>query len=298
MSILNEIKESFKSGSALIKLIYINVGVFLAVNILYAIFYLVMAMEPVQKFILTWFALPADPEQFIIHPWSLISYMFLHESFIHILFNMLWLYWFGAIFQRFLSQQQLVGVYIFGGIAGAAAYLLTFNIFPVFEEAYKISYALGASAAVLAVISAIAFFKPDYRLNLVFIGPVKIIYLALIMIVVTSFVDFSINTGGKVAHLGGALYGWIYAVSLRRGKDFTAAANKFLYGLFVWKRTTGRKSKMKVSYKKPKNDMDYMAEKAVKQEEINRILDKIAKSGYDSLTKQEKETLFRESNKN
>jgi hypothetical protein len=218
--------------------------------------------------------------------------MFLHKNFLHILFNLLWLYWFGRIFLEYLDGKKLVGVYILGGLSGAFLYVLAYNLFPVFFKQLEMSYALGASAAVMAIVISISVYVPDYAVYLLFIGRVKIIYIGIIGFLVTSLFDFSINTGGKIAHIGGALFGFLFILQYRKGRDLTRGLNLFvdaIIGLFK------PKPKVTVTHRRTENDFDYNRRKKEEQVEIDRILDKIAKSGYDSLSKQEKEILFRQS---
>lgn len=296
MNIAEEIKQSFKKGSTLTKLIYINLGVFLIVNIILLIFFLMNRSAIISNPVVPWLAVPADLNELIRKPWTIITYMFLHESFLHILFNVLVLYWFGKIFLQFLDEKKLVGIYFLGGIFGALLYIIAFNIFPVFDSSLSKSITLGASASVVAIVVAISIYTPNYTLNLMFIGPVKLKYIALVLILLDITTIAYSNAGGHIAHLGGALFGWLYISQYKKGKDISKGLNNFLYGIFTWKKSS--KPKMKVKYSKPKTDMDYMAEKAKKQAVIDKILEKISKSGYDSLSKEEKATLFKESNKN
>lgn len=291
MSIKEEIRQTFKSGSNLTKLIYINLAFFLVVNLVEVFYFLLNRHDSYSAFLLT-FAVPADLHILIRKPWTVITYMFLHKNFLHILFNLLWLYWFGRIFLEYLDGKKLVGVYLLGGLSGAFLYLLAYNIFPVFFQQLEMSHALGASAAVMAIVIAISVYVPDYSVYLLFIGKVKIIYIALIGFLATSFFDFSINTGGKIAHIGGALFGLIFTLQYRKGRDLTRGLNRLIdaiIGLFK------PGPKVTVTHRKAETDYDYKIRKKDEQAEIDRILDKIAKSGYDSLTKQEKETLFRQS---
>jgi len=291
MSIIDEIKQTFKSGSNLTKLIYINLVIFLLVNVVEIFYFLLNRHDSYSAFLLT-FAVPADLHLLIRKPWTVITYMFLHKNFLHILFNLLWLYWFGRIFLEYLDGKKLVGVYILGGLSGAFLYILAYNIFPVFFKQLEMSYALGASAAVMAIVISISVYVPNYSVYLMFVGRVKIIYIAIIGFLVTSLFDFSINTGGKIAHIGGALFGFLFILQYRKGRDLTRGLNRFLdaiTGLFK------PKPKVTVTHRKTENDYDYNKRKKEEQVEIDRILDKIAKSGYDSLTKQEKEILFRQS---
>jgi hypothetical protein len=214
---------------------------------------------------------------------------------------MLWLYWFGRIFLEYLDQRKLVAVYLLGGISGAIVYVLSFNIFPAFEDVVPISVAIGASASVMAVVIAIAAYVPNYAVQFFLLGRIRIIYVALAIFVVTSILDFPSNSGGKLAHIGGALFGFLFTLNIKKGRDIGKGINSiidFFATLFKPRR------KMKVTYKKPASNYDYPASdydynktKVEHQAKINQILDKISKGGYDSLTKEEKDTLFKESQK-
>ena len=188
----------------------------------------------------------------------------------------------------------MVSVYLLGGISGAILYIISFNVFPVFKNVLLESVALGASASVIAVVIAIVAYVPNHTVYLMFIGPVKIKYIGIFIFVVTSVLDFSTNTGGKIAHIGGAILGFIYTSQFRRGNDIGKWINRLIDQIV----TLFRPGKnLKVTHKKSNTDYDYKMNKAREQEEINRILEKISKGGYDSLTKDEKETLFKASNK-
>jgi hypothetical protein len=207
---------------------------------------------------------------------------------------MLWLYWFGGIFLEYLDQKKLVAVYIMGGISGAIVYILSFNIFPAFTGIVSESVAIGASASVMAVVIAIAAYVPDYSVQLLLLGRVKIKYMALAIFVLTSVMDFSVNSGGKLAHIGGAFFGYFYTLNLRQGRDFGIGLNKVIdFFVSIFK----PRKKLKVTHKKTANEYEYNMIKAEHQAHINTILDKISKGGYDSLTKEEKEILFKESQK-
>ncbi len=295
MSIWDDIRASFREGSALIRLIYLNVGIWLMVNLLWIILFLAGVPGP-SGLILRWLAVPAYLPELLRHPWTIITYMFTHQGFLHILFNLLWLYWFGVIFLQYFDQKKLVGVYVLGGLTGALFFIAGFNIFPAFHHVLPASIALGASASVMALVIATAVYVPDYTVYVFLIGPVKIKYIALVSFILTTLVDFSSNTGGKFAHLGGALYGWLFVIQYRKGKDATRSFNKMLDSLVTLFKP--RQKKFRVTYKRPADDIEYNRQKANEQQEIDRILDKISKGGYDSLTKKEKEILFRMSDKN
>ena len=289
MNIADEIKDSFKNGTSLTRLIYINLGVFLALHIAIIFLYLFSAQDQVNT-ILVWLAVPADLGTLLHRPWTVVSYMFLHQDFFHILFNLLWLYWFGKIFLTYLDEKHLLNVYLLGGISGAILYVISYNLVPVLNEQAANSIAMGASAAVMAIVIATATYAPSHSIHLMFIGPVKIIWVALVGFILSSMVDFSMNTGGKIAHMGGALFGYFFVVSYKNGKDITRWFSRFMDGVFSLLKP---RKKMKVTYKRTSNEYEYNAIKKEKQKNLDIILDKISKSGYDSLTKEEKETLFK-----
>ena len=295
----DEIKRMYYSGNMIIKLIFINVAVFIIINLIGLFSFLFTGHGAENLGIINWLAVPADLTSLLYKPWTIITYAFLHYDFFHILFNMLWLFWFGKIFLEFLNEKQLLNVYLLGGISGAFLYIFAYNVFPVFQASVPFSYALGASAAVYAVVVAIAAFVPDYSIILLLIGRVKIKYIA-IFVVVLDFLSISGgNAGGHIAHLGGAAFGFFFAMQRKSGKDITAWFGNFTDDIAGWFK---RKPKMRVTEnkfktKKPTSDLEYNAQKKVNQEVIDKILDKISKQGYNSLTKEEKEILFKMSNK-
>ncbi|MCK9219678.1 MAG: rhomboid family intramembrane serine protease [Bacteroidales bacterium] len=279
---LEQFKQFFKQGSTLSTLILVNVGVWVFFQILKV--FLFLFNGPDNPFMGTWvihhFAVPASIPVLITKPWTLVTYMFLHIEFWHILFNMLWLYWFGKMFLEFLTSRQLLSVYFWGGIVGGLVYVLSFNIFPVFNAAVNASYALGASASVMAIVTAISFYSPTYSIQLLFLGRVRILYLAIILFVSDFFMIPSGNAGGHIAHIGGALFGIIYILSVKKVKQ----KNEF------------RKSSFSPT-QRPFTDEEFNIHKKENQKRIDDILEKISKGGYDSLTKAEKDFLFKTSNK-
>ncbi len=293
MGIWENIKITFRKGSNLTKLIYFNIGVFLLITSA-AIIGFLLDNPVISAKTLEVVAVPASLSKLLVKPWTIITYMFTHKDIWHILFNMLWLYWFGRIFLEYLDQRKLVSVYLLGGISGAVVYILSFNIFPAFKDIVTESVAIGASASVMAVVIAIAVYVPDYTVMLFLLGRVKIKYMALAIFILTSVMDFSVNSGGKLAHIGGALFGYLYTLNLRQGRDIGKSFNRIIdFFVTLFK----PRKKLKVTYKKPATDYDYNKMKTEYQSRINFILDKISKGGYDSLTKEEKETLFKESQK-
>ncbi len=289
MNIADEIKDSYKNGTSLTRLIYLNLGVFLALHIAIIFLYLFSAQEKVYT-IIEWLAVPADLGTLLRKPWTFLSYMFLHKDFFHILFNLLWLYWFGKIFLSYLDEKRLLNVYILGGISGALLYVVSYNLLPVLNEQAPDSIAMGASAAVMAIVIATATYAPNHTIYIVFIGPVKIIWVALVGFILSSMVDFSINTGGKIAHMGGALFGYYFILRYKKGKDITMWFTRIMDGVFSLLKP---RKKLKVTHKRTSNDYVYNAVKKEKQKNLDTILDKISKSGYDTLTREEKETLFK-----
>ena len=292
MNIIDEIKASFDFGSNLVKLIYINLGVF-TLALIIELFAFLFQIGNVESFILNIFAVPTDFATLVVRPWTIISYMFLHVNFLHILFNMLWLYWFGSIFLKFLTEKQLLTVYLLGGIFGAAFYIAAFNLFPVFAEVKAISNNRGASASVMAIVVAATVIAPNYQVYLPFLNQVKIKYIAIVFIALDLIQIPLSNSGGHIAHIGGMVLGFIYVRNFQQGKDigrnFDILLGKF-FSLFK------KRKNMKVSYKRPTSDKEYNSQRAKRQEKIDVVLDKIAKSGYDSLTKEEKDLLFKMSN--
>lgn len=288
MDIFDDIKRTFKEGSALTRLIYINLGVFLAVSIFGVILYL----SGQTNFLADWLSLPSNTSELLKKPWAPISYMFLHTGFLHLLFNILGLYWFGKLFLYRLDNDKLISVYLLGGLSGAAFYLLAYNLLPVFQSVNGLL--MGASASVFAILVAIAFYDPNQEIRLSFIGSFQLKYIALFYVLLSIVEISASNPGGNIAHLGGAFWGWFYIFQLRRGKDvgdgFVTILNSIslgISGLFK------PKNNMKVTHKQtPRDDHEYNKIKHAEQEEINRILEKVGKSGYDSLSKKEKEMLF------
>lgn len=287
MNIWDEIKESFREGSALTRLIYINLGVFLVIRIVNVFYFLAGSPFP----FIDWLALPSDFGTLATRPWTLFTYMFLHFDFIHILFNLLWLYWMGQIFMSYFSQQKLVTVYLLGGLTGGIFYILGYNLFPAFSGFVANSRLLGASASVIAIVVALAIYVPNHIIHLMFIGPVKMKYLALFSVLLYVIGISSTNAGGNLAHLGGAFWGLIYVVMLKRGLDPGKGFGKLFSGI---KNPFKRRPKVKITYRKPPvDDVEYNRQKNQESTRMNQILEKISKSGYDSLTKEEKEILFR-----
>ena len=298
---LEDIVRFFRSKDELSRMILINAVVWLSISAMRVFSFLFNLPDTtLTNCIVDYFALPAKPESLISRPWTLLTYMFLHIDFFHVLFNMLWLFWFGKIFLEFLKSRQLLLIYLLGGMSGGLLYVLFYNIFPVFEKSLDLSYALGASASVMAIVTAISFYVPGYSIQMLFIGRIRIFYIALFLFVLDFFMIRSENAGGHIAHIGGALFGLSYIIASRKGMNFSGVFSTYwLKKLFRKMRT--RKMKVEytntsTTYGRPLTDDDYNMRRAQRQKIIDDILDKISKSGYESLTSEEKEILFKSSN--
>lgn len=293
MDIISDIKRTFKEGSVLTRLIYINLGVFLLVSIVGVGFYLSGKVNVLSY----WLSAPSDFSEILKKPWTPITYMFLHTGFIHLLFNILGLYWFGRLFLLRLDGDKLLSVYLLGGLSGAFFYAVSYNLFPVFQS--ESGLLLGASASVFAILVAIAFYDPNNEINLSFIGTFKLKYIALFYVLLSVIGISNSNPGGNIAHLGGAFWGWFYIFQLGKGKDMGAGISKFLDNIAIsFSDLFKPKNNLKVTHKQPpRDDYEYNKLKKEEQEEVNRILEKIGKAGYDSLTKGEKELLFKQGKK-
>ncbi len=294
----DEFKNAFqKPNNAHVQLIFINVLVFLVLAVFY-VFSTATGFSDIFKLFHSQLSIPAPFFTFLTKPWTLITYAFVHDltGIFHILFNMLVFYWFGKIFIEYLGSDKLVALYLLGAIAGGISYLLVYNTIPFYESRIPADGMVGASAAVYAVLVGTAVLLPDYTFFLLFLGPVKIKYIALFYIVLSFLGSVGGNAGGNVAHLGGALMGLIYIKQLQAGVNWggwITATVDWLRGLFV------TESKVKVTYRKTEPKQSRSTTKASKatQDEIDTILDKISDRGYESLSKEEKEKLFNASKK-
>ena len=292
------IKEIFLRGTSLMRLIYINIGMFVLIKVV-TLFLILFKID--TTLITTYLELPSNLTTLIYQPWSAITYMFLHTDVMHIFFNMISLYWFGRIALERLSQKQLVGLYILGGLAGAAMYVLSYNLFPYFSVAVHNSYLLGASGAVVAICVAAATLQPNYPIRLMFIGEVKLIWVAIGMVAISVFGITGNNAGGEFAHIGGAIWGYFYAKAWMKGKDYSQLVTSVInWFTNTFKRTPKIKVKQggKQTASRVKTDAEYNREKRANEAAIDAILDKIKQRGYESLTADEKRELFDRSKKN
>lgn len=287
-NILEGFKSFFLQKTVLSRLMLINIVIWL-ICLFISVFTWLFNISDIS-FVTKLFAVPSDIVTLSEKPWSIFTYMFLQEQFGHLFFNMLMLYYGGKIFLQYFSQKQLFWTYIVGGLAGAMFFILAFNAFPVFENMKGHAVALGASASVLSILIAAATYRPDYTLNLFLLGQVKMKWVAIVFVIIDFLSITKGNSGGHIAHLGGALWGFLYALMLKNNFD--------LHKLFKKRAKIRVKTVNSENYhQRPKSDEQYNAERAMDQEEIDRILEKIAKNGYASLNDKEKEFLFRQSKK-
>lgn len=301
MAIINEIKMRFCSGSLLLKLIYLNIGIFVAVKLAM----LVMPLFGVSAAVIaSAVELPSEWLAVAHRPWTLFTYMLMHGSLMHIFMNMLCLYWFGRVFAEFNTQKQLVTLYVLSGLGGALAYLAAYATLPVFAASH--SSLVGASAAVLGIMVAIGVQAPNYRINLLIVGSVAMKWVVLTTLFLMLISSEDSNLGGSVAHIGGIAVGAVYALLLKTGHDITGTINRLtdgLIGIFK-KKKTATNSKYHYSpniedrptasqAQQPKarksSRSQFVSEK---EERVDAILEKIKQSGYASLTKEEKEIIF------
>ena len=295
-------KWFFRQGSVLSILILINISVWALIQVARVLSFLYN--NPDASIVINWvyqsLAVPASFHELMTKPWTLFTYMFLHVDIWHILFNMLWLYWFGKIFLEYLNSRQLLTVYSVGGLFGGIVYIAAFNFFPVFQGMVVKSYALGASASVMAVVTSIAFIVPNYTIHLLFFGRVRIVYLAIILFIFDFFMIPSGNPGGHIAHIGGALFGFLFSFAYRKGFFLSSGDSQFsLFNAFrsPFQKKKSYSTKNPENTRRPVSDEEYNSQKIDHQKRIDHILDKISKGGYDSLTKEEKEFLFKSSTK-
>lgn len=292
-----EFKNAFQRyNNGHVQLIIINVFVFLIMAVLMVVS-TISGFSDVFEWIHAQVSIPPVFSSFITKPWTIITYAFMHDlsGVLHILFNMLFLYWFGKLFIEYLGSDKLISVYFLGAIAGGVAYLMVYNLIPFFMEQAPRGM-VGASAAVYAIVVATATLLPDYTFFLLLLGPVRIKYIAAFYIVLSFLGTVGNNPGGNIAHLGGALMGFIYIKQLQAGVNW----GSWITVTIEWfKNLFKPRSKVKVTYRNERTSQKAKPSKGnvVSQEELDAILDKISSGGYESLTKEEKEKLFNASKK-
>ena len=291
----------FKQADVVQRFIYANVVVYI-IFVLIGVFSVLFNLPSFAVSSKLWFELPASLPMLLQKPWTVFTYMFVHSGIMHLLWNMFALYVFGRIFLNFFSVRHFVGTYLLGGLSGALFYVLAYNLFPYFAGVVCTSHLVGASAAVLAIVTSAAVRSPEYRINLLFVGTVKLSTFAIVTVLVSVLLLSGNNAGGNFAHLGGAAAGYLVAFLLGKGVDVTDFVNRpldWVKTLFDGKNSR-RKRKPKFTYSsggKRVDDYEYNARKKADEAEVDIILEKIKKGGYASLSEQEKRRLFDSSSK-
>jgi len=295
MALHHDIRTQWHTGGMLARLIMVNIAVFVVLRLLDLVFFLFGAEGPE---ITRWLMSSSDLGILVRRPWTVITYMFTHWALFHLFFNMLILWIIGRIFEDLLGGKRLLGNYILGGLTGLFLYVVSYNFLPAFERYAQGSSILGASGAVMAVFVGIATYRPDYEIRLLILGTVRLKWLALVYVVIDLIsIREGSNSGGHIAHLGGALYGFLAARQLTKGKDwsltFVNALQAIGRGL-----SPQRSSRLKVAKRPGQGAAPRPARPAAKNDQqvrVDAILDKISKSGYDSLSKDDKDFLFKAS---
>lgn len=284
-SIARDVKDTMSHGNMVMKLIIINFSVFVVTALAEAFF-------PVSyhTHMLPWIALPGDLTVFITRPWTLLTYMFVHGGIWHIAWNMIVLYWFGNITGDLLNDRRVLPIYLMGGLAGGILYMASYQFLP-----YVGSMAIGASAAVLAILFAAVLTAPEYRMHLLLLGEVRIKYIGLVIL----FLDLigtsstAVNSGGHIAHLGGSLFGLLFVYLLRKGTDLGSVFYRSENG-----RINAPKSRLRVAHKsesiRKSPALDHQGVPELNKK-VDEILEKIKKEGYESLSDAEKEILYKAS---
>ncbi len=283
----DDLRHTFQHGTMLKKLLYLNIAVFVLVQVV--IIGLRLFNSDGTEW-LTYLELPSNLATLLDRPWTLLTYMILHVEVWHILFNLLCLLGFGQLFLLYFSQKHLLGIYLLGGFAGALFYVGAYNLFPYFSVAKENSSLLGASASIMAVIVAVATHVPNFEVSLWFFGKIKLKYIAIFTLTVSILGVSSSNAGGEFSHLGGALAGFFFAKRFHAGKDLTKGINKLIDAITTLFKP--RPKKFKVTYNRAKPDTFYNKQQHDNEKEIDQILEKIKRSGYESLSSDEKKKLF------
>ncbi|AUC22940.1 MULTISPECIES: rhomboid family intramembrane serine protease [Polaribacter] len=281
MSFIDDIKNRYKSGNIVEKLIYINLAIFVF-TLLTSVFQDLYKGE--INWVVTWFSLDDNFTSLLTKPWTIITYGFLHADFLHILLNLITLYFVGNLFIEYFTQKQLLTFYLLGTFFGGALFILSHNYFPLFQD--QSSILVGASAGISAIFIGITTYIPNYQLKIRFIGFVKLWYLGAIWVGLDILALSGGNAGGHFAHLGGALFGFLYVQK--------AANKEILIFDKIAALFSTKKKPLKTVYKSPKKTVKTNKGTSINQQQIDAILDKISKSGYDTLTKEEKEFLFKQ----
>ena len=286
MVAIDRLRSAFASSGMLIKIIYINIGVFVALR-LCAIVCVFSGNPGYIDNILAQIELPSDPATFLTRPWTILTYMFAQYDLLHIIFNMLWLYWFGTMFRMVATDRQLLVLYIYGGIAGGVLFMAGYAALPLFHGGF--GALIGSSASVIAIVTAVAILMPEFRMHLLFIGAVAVKWIAVITILLVLIGVTGSNAGGEIAHIGGVLTGVLFALRYKKGVDITTPVGRLADRVS----SLGRRKTRSASHRShtfvetPSGGLT-----PDERRELDIILEKIKKSGYSALTPAERDRLF------
>ncbi|AUC80877.1 rhomboid family intramembrane serine protease [Lacinutrix sp. Bg11-31] len=291
MSLLSDLKYKYNLASVHEKIIFVNIGVFAVVALLNTVYFL--ATKSHLLLFQDYLALPEDLNQLIFKPWTFLTYAFMHTSFWHLLGNMIALYYFGRIFLTFFSVKQLINYYFVGGLVGGLVFVVSYNLLPALVDESAIL--LGASASVFSVLVGATTKSPNYVLNLFGVFQLKLwVLTVLYLISFIALIPYA-NAGGELSHLGGAVFGYIYTKQLVKGNDIGKGFERLLVTITSWFKPR-KKGNLKTVYKDKSKVGGYTKGEFSEfnnQKKIDVILDKISKSGYESLSAAEKEYLFK-----
>jgi hypothetical protein len=288
MGIVDDLKMNLTSGSVTVRIILIEAIVFVAMWMVKT-FAFVFNLDVFYDFLQHWLAMPPTFFQLLYQPWSLITYAFLHAGIGHIFFNLLFFYWFSVLIEEYLGAKRLINLFVLGAVAGAITYPLMNLGLEIFGRPVVPAILIGSSGAVFAIVVGAATLIPNYEMNLMFIGPVKIKWIALVYVIINIITLGANNAATNLCHLGGALMGYVYVTQLRKGLDLGAPIS-YLQGL--WKNFRQPRPRMTVTRNYDSPSMSQGA-RFPSEEEVDKILDKISAKGYESLSKEEKQKLFR-----
>lgn len=294
MSIINDLKTEYRIGGLTQRLIFWNVGLFIIPLVVFNL----LGLAGINVSFLDWrqgggdwISLSPNAADLLWKPWSLITYAFLHADFMHIFFNMIMLYFSGRIFLTFFTQKQMFGLYILAAIFAGAVFVICYSTIPALM--FKVGGLVGASAAIMAILIATAVYAPYYQVRLLLLGVVKLWHIAAIYIALDLIYASAGNTGGHISHLAGAFFGFMYVKLLHRGTDLSIGVTKIIDGVADMFKPRKEKPFKKVHRNTQPVRSSGVKTKDITQKQIDEILDKISKSGYDSLTKEEKDFLFK-----
>jgi membrane associated rhomboid family serine protease len=292
MSIIDDLKLQYRTGGIAQQLIFWNVGLFIVPEIIFSL----LSLFGVPVNYMQYVSLDSMPMALAWKPWSIVTYAVFHSGIFHLLFNMVVLHFSTRLFTTYFNQKQLLGLYILGGIFAGIIYLISYLVFPGLENSS--ATLVGASGSIMAILFATVSYNPYMEIRLMFLGIIKLWHIAAVFIVLDLIQLPTSNTGGHLAHLGGALFGYLFIVLLKKGTDLTDGVSKII-GFFV---NNSRSKQNKTPFKKvyrnynpasPSSSSSRIVKKDKTQQQIDEILDKIGVSGYDSLSKEEKDFLLR-----